>query len=100
MERLHTTAACLEALGNPTRLAIYSFLVRAGAEGRPVGKIQAELGVPASTLSHHLKQLEAVDLVLRDKRGTVHFCSANYATMDAVVGFLTEECCVDGSDPA
>ena len=95
MERLDETAACLEALGNPTRLEIYRLLVRAGQPGRPVGKIQEALGIPASTLSHHLKQLETVALVQRHKQGTTHICTANYDTMGALIAFLTEECCAD-----
>jgi len=47
-----TQASRLEALGNPTRLAIYRALVRAGHAGAPVGKLQDEIGIPASTLSH------------------------------------------------
>ena len=100
MERLQQTAACLEALGNPTRLAIYRLLVQAGEAGRPVGKIREALGIPASTLSHHLKHLETVELVTRHKQGTTHFCTANYTTMNSLLGFLTEECCVDGQPPA
>lgn len=100
MDKLERTAACLEALGNPTRLRIYRLLVRAGAKGRPVGKIQEKLDIPASTLTHHLRQLETVDLVTRHRAGTTHFCSANYETMAAVLGFLTEECCVEGQTDA
>jgi DNA-binding transcriptional ArsR family regulator len=51
-----TQASRLEALGNPTRLAIYRALVRAGHAGAPVGKLQEAIGIPASTLSHHLAQ--------------------------------------------
>jgi len=98
MNALDQAAARLEALGNPTRLAIYRLLVRAGGQGRPVGRIQADLDVPASTLSHHLKHLEMAGLVVRRKEGVTHFCSANYPAMDALIGFLTEECCVE--DPA
>lgn len=99
MEILERTAACLEALGNPTRLKIYRLLVRAGDSGHAVGRIQDELGIPASTLSHHLKHLETVELISRTKQGTTHTCCANYQTMSAVLGFLTEECCKD-SQPA
>lgn len=100
MSELEQTAACLEALGNPTRLAIYRLLVRAGEEGQSVGRIQAALSVPASTLSHHLKHLEMVGMVLRRREGTTHTCVANYRTMNKVLGFLTEECCADsGIDP-
>ena len=99
MKRLEHIAACLEALGNPTLLAIYHLLVRAGEAGRPVGKIQEALGIPASTLSHHLKHLETAELVIRHKQGTTHICTANYATMDSVLAFLTEECCIDAVSP-
>ncbi len=50
-------ARCLEKLGNPTRLRIFRLLVRAGPSGLPVGSIQSHLGVPGSTLSHHLSHL-------------------------------------------
>lgn len=102
MNALDQAAARLEALGNPTRLAVYRLLVRAGERGRPVGSIQGELDVAASTLSHHLKHLEMAGLVLRRKEGVTHFCSANYQTMDALIAYLTEECCAevapDGED--
>lgn len=99
-EELERTAACLEALGNPTRLAIYRLLVRAGGRGKPVGHIQKALEIPASTLSHHLKHLELVGLVSRRREGTIHNCVANYLAMDQVLGFLTRECCVDAETPA
>ena len=95
MDALETAASRLEALGNPTRLAIYRLLVRAGDEGRPVGQIQSALDVPASTLSHHLKHLEIAGLVRRRRQGVTHFCSANYPAMDELIGFLTDECCAD-----
>ncbi len=97
MEALDQAAARLEALGNPTRLSVYRLLVRAGPDGHPVGHIQSALGIAASTLSHHLKLLEMSGLVLRRKKGVTHFCSANYATMDELIAFLTEECCVEAS---
>lgn len=92
---IETAAARLEALGNTTRLEMFRLLVRAGAQGLPVGDIQRSLQVPASTLSHHLKHLELVGLVTRRREGTSHFCSAHYGHMDAVISFLTEHCCVD-----
>ena len=100
MNQIDYIADCLEALGNPTRLAIYHLLVRAGEEGRPVGKIRELLEIPGSTLSHHLKHLEAANLVVRIKKGTTHFFTANYSTMDLVVAFLTEECCIDAGLPS
>lgn len=97
MLKLDEAAAGLEALGNPSRLEIYRLLVRAGGDGKPVGQIQAATGIAASTLSHHLKHLELAGLILRRKEGTTHFCCANYDRMDGLIGFLTEECCVESS---
>ncbi len=95
MSELDEMAACLEALGNPTRLAMYRLLVRAGEDGKNVGAIQAAMSIPASTLSHHLKHLELVGLVSRRREGTTHICVAEYMTMNELLGFLSEECCVD-----
>jgi DNA-binding transcriptional ArsR family regulator len=92
----------LEALGNATRLQIYRLLVRAGHDGLPVGQIQQALGVPGSTLSHHLQRLLRVELIRQDRQGASLICRANYAAMDALVGFLGDECClgVDRDDAA
>lgn len=88
-------AARLEALGNPTRLAIYRLLVRAGATGLPVGRIQQALELAASTLSHHLKTLLTVGLVTQERDGTTLTCRANYPMMRGLVDFLVAECCAD-----
>jgi hypothetical protein len=55
--KLEEAAKQLEALGNPTRLAIYRFLIRFGQQGSPVGTIRKKLDIPASTLSHHISKL-------------------------------------------
>jgi ArsR family transcriptional regulator len=90
-----TQANRLEALGNPTRLALYRALVRAGHAGAPVGRLQEEIGIPASTLSHHLAKLCACGLVGQTREGTVLRCRANFEVMNALVGFLVNECCAD-----
>ncbi|MEM7190656.1 MAG: metalloregulator ArsR/SmtB family transcription factor [Pseudomonadota bacterium] len=95
MDVLETAATRLEALGNPTRLAIYRLLVRAGDDGRAVGQINAEIDLAASTLSHHLKHLEMAGLIKRRKEGVTHYCTANYTAMDDLIQYLTEECCAD-----
>lgn len=92
---LEDIARQLEALGNPTRLAAYRRLVRAGPDGLPVGGLQASLGIPASTLSHHLHRLVAVDLVSQERQGTQLICRANFAAMDGLVAFLSSQCCAD-----
>jgi DNA-binding transcriptional ArsR family regulator len=94
---LEDVAARLEALGNPIRLKIYRALVRAGDGGMTVGKLQAQLKVAPSTLSHHLKSLVIVDLISQERQSTNLVCHANYKVMKSVMGFLTEECCVDST---
>lgn len=90
-----TAASCMESLGNARRLAIYRRLVRAGQTGLAVGELQDELNVPGSTLSHHLHHLVGNALVTQTREGRVLRCTANYETMNALVEFLTDECCAD-----
>jgi ArsR family transcriptional regulator len=94
---LDDAAARLEALGNPTRLKIYRTLVRAGAEGLSVGRLQASIDIAASTLSHHLKSLVVVNLVTQTREGTTLVCHANYPLMRDLLGYMVEECCTEGS---
>lgn len=97
--KLEQAASQLEALGNPTRLNIYRILVRAGDEGLPVGSIQDRLGIPASTLSHHCKRLIETGLVSQERQATTLICRAEYPSMQALIGYLADECCADGSCP-
>jgi len=93
--KLNQAADILAQLGNKTRLRIIRHLVKAGEEGVPVGEIQSALGVPASTLSHHLRYLCHVQLISQRRDGTVLYCVMNYPMMEAIVGFLTDQCCVN-----
>lgn len=93
--KIEKAAAQLEALGNPTRLSIYRLLVRAGHEGLPVGAVQDRMSMAASTLSHHLRRLIDTDLVTQERQATTLICRAHYPTMDALIGFLADECCAD-----
>jgi ArsR family transcriptional regulator, arsenate/arsenite/antimonite-responsive transcriptional repressor len=93
--KIDDAAARLEALGNPTRLRIYRALVRAGGAGSSVGKLQTRLDLPASTLSHHLKAMIGVGLVVQERQATTLICRANYDVMRGIVDFLLAECCVE-----
>ena len=95
--KLDDAAAHLEALGNLTRLRVYRLLVRAGAAGMTVGKLQDRLDIAASTLSHHLKTLVTVGLVTQERESTTLICRANYAVMHGLIGYLVNECCADGA---
>ncbi|MAA98441.1 MAG: transcriptional regulator [Stappia sp.] len=93
--KIEIAASQLAALGNPTRLALYRLLVRAGPGGLAVGEIRARLGIPGSTLSHHVKALAAAGLLDQRRDGTTLLCTATYPAMNALVEFLVGECCAD-----
>ena len=89
-------AAALDALGNPVRLELYRTLVRAGTPGLNITDLQVKVGgIPRSTLAHHLQKLSLANLIHQEKEGASVLSRANYAAMNALVGYLTEECCVD-----
>jgi len=88
-----SAANALSALGHEVRLHIFRLLVRAGDEGLSVGDIGVHLGVPASTLAHHLSALVQAELVVQERQGRLIFNRADFDKMDALVGFLSEECC-------
>lgn len=89
-----TAADSFAALGHPTRLAIYRMLVRAGDVGAPVGTLQESLGIPASTLSHHIQALTRAGLAAQERDGRVLTTRADYAAMRGLIDFLTDECCM------
>jgi ArsR family transcriptional regulator, arsenate/arsenite/antimonite-responsive transcriptional repressor len=97
---IENISARLEALGNPTRLAIFRFLVKAGDPGLSVGQLQERIGIAASTLSHHLHKLVLVGLVSQERRSTVLICRANFAMMRGLVDALAADCCADACVPA
>jgi DNA-binding transcriptional ArsR family regulator len=86
-------ANCLSELGNLTRLAIFRYLVKVGPAGAPVGAIQAELDIPASTLSHHLSRLVRVGLVRQDRASRTLYCKPQFELLDEMIEFLKSECC-------
>ncbi|HET7410643.1 MAG TPA: metalloregulator ArsR/SmtB family transcription factor [Paracoccaceae bacterium] len=88
-----TVARSLAALGHETRLSVYRLLVRAGHDGLNVGEIGAQLGMPPSTLAHHLRALVDAGLVMQERRGREVVNRADYEAMQRTVSFLTSECC-------
>lgn len=81
-----------EILGHPTRLAIYQVLGRAGLEGLSVGRIGREIGIAASTLTHHLQKLAEGGLVIQERHGTTVICRANDLMMQALVAAVIRHC--------
>ncbi|KLV09271.1 ArsR family transcriptional regulator [Photobacterium aquae] len=90
---LEDVAKALKELGHPTRLAVYKHLVKAGYDGLPVGRLQEELAIPGSTLSHHISGLVSAGLICQQRDGRVLYCVPQYEVLDAVIGFLRDECC-------
>ncbi|MGH8496054.1 MAG: ArsR/SmtB family transcription factor [Gammaproteobacteria bacterium] len=83
----------LAGLSQETRLDIYRLLVQRGPEGLPAGRIAERLDLPAATLSFHLAHLERCGLLDARRAGRSIIYSANFATMDALMAFLSENCC-------
>jgi DNA-binding transcriptional ArsR family regulator len=91
--------ASLAALAQESRLLIYRQLVEAGPTGLSVGEIGASLHVAPATLSFHLKELVHAGLIRSRQEGRFIYYSANYESMNRLLGYLTENCCArDGVD--
>lgn len=83
----------LGALAQEHRLALFRLLVQAGDKGLRAGAIAEKLGVPNSSLSFHLAQLRNAGLILQERQHRSLIYRANYPSMNALVAFLTENCC-------
>lgn len=92
MKNAHAVEA-LAALANEHRLSIYRLLVQAGPEGRAAGAIAERLGLPASSLSFHLAHLTRAGLIEQRRESRSLIYSADFDSMNGLVGFLTENCC-------
>jgi ArsR family transcriptional regulator len=85
--------AVLGALAQETRLEIFRLLIRKGPEGLPAGEIGEHLGQPSPTLSFHLNHLRHAGLVTSRRDGRSIIYRANFKAMNALIAFLTEQCC-------
>lgn len=83
----------LGALAQEHRLAVFRLLVQAGDEGMPAGAIAEALGIPNSSLSFHLAQLSRAGLIRQERQSRSLIYTADYAAMNALLGYLTENCC-------
>lgn len=83
----------LAALANETRLTIFRVLVQAGEPGLPAGQLAKDLSIPNATLSFHLKELTHAELIIARQESRFIYYSANFATMNALLSYLTENCC-------
>lgn len=83
----------LAALAQETRLKVYRLLVEAAPEGLPAGRIGEELALAPATLSFHLAQLARAGLARARQDGRFVIYAADFRNMNALVGYLTENCC-------
>jgi DNA-binding transcriptional ArsR family regulator len=90
---LSSAMTTLGALAQASRLELFRILVQAGPDGVAARDLAARLGIPANTLSFHLKTLSHARLVHARPQGRFIFYSANYERMNGLVEFLTENCC-------
>ena len=89
----------LGALAQEHRLALFRLLVQAGRDGMAAGVIASALGIPNSSLSFHLAQLSRAGLIRQRRQHRSLIYSADYDAMNALVGYLMENCCA-GADCA
>ena len=87
--------AALAALSQENRLDAYRLLVQAGPEGMPAGEVAAELGLSPPALTFHLDRLREAGLVLVRRDGRSMIYTAQFDTMNSLIGYLTENCCGD-----
>lgn len=88
-----TALSALSALSHESRLAAFRQLVQAGPEGLSVGELRERLALPPATLTAHLNILRAAALVHDQREGRVIRVRANYLQMNALLAYLTENCC-------
>jgi DNA-binding transcriptional ArsR family regulator len=85
--------AALNAMAQESRLAVFRLLVQAGPDGMAASKIGEQLGIAPSSLSFHLKELSHAELLTQKQDGRFVIYAANFGTMNALIGFLTANCC-------
>lgn len=89
----NTALEALAALAHAVRLAVFRLLMQAGPEGLPAGRIAELMDMPASSLSFHLKELHRAKLLASRQEGRSIIYMAHFETMNALLGYLTQNCC-------
>src|SRR3984885_706037 len=92
MEKIGAVAA-LAALAQDNRLDVFRLLVQAGPEGMPAGQVAEALGLAPNTLTFHFDRLRVAGLVTVRREGRSMIYAARFETMNALLGFLTKNCC-------
>jgi ArsR family transcriptional regulator, arsenate/arsenite/antimonite-responsive transcriptional repressor len=90
--------SALGALASEARLNVFRRLVKRGPKGYTPSELVERLGVPAPTLSFHLKELTQAELIVSRREGRNLYYSPNFEQMNALVAFLTENCCSEADE--
>jgi len=93
---MESRTGCLKALGHPVRLSILRLVVQGPEVGTSAGDIQDHVGIPASTLSHHLGCLAEAELVQVEREGTFLRYRADFRTLRLLTEYLWKGCCSGG----
>jgi DNA-binding transcriptional ArsR family regulator len=93
------SVVALSALAQEHRLAIFRLLVQAGPEGLPAGRVAERLSLAPNTLTFHFDRLRGAGLVTVRRDGRSMIYAARFETMNALIGFLTENCCQGQPEP-
>src|SRR5208282_4806779 len=88
----------LAALAQDNRLDVFRLLVKAGPEGMPAGEIATALSLAPNTLTFHFDRLRGAGLVTVRRDGRSMIYAARFDTMNALLAFLTENCCQGAPD--
>jgi len=91
--KLEKIAKCLAELGHPLRLSAFRILIQAGPEGLSVSEIQEYLGIPKSTMSHHISHLISAGLITQNREGRVLRCRVAFNVIRDVLEYLLKDCC-------
>ena len=87
----------LAALAHEHRLGVYRMLVKSGPEGLPAGVIARRLKLPSSSLTFHLQNLKRAGLITQQRASRQLIYSVDFAGMNGLVAYLTENCCADSA---
>ena len=93
----HSAVESLGALAHEHRLAIYRLLIKQGPEGLPAGAVGNRVGLTPSSLTFHLQALQRAGLIKKTRLGRQLFYNADFSAMNQLVGYLTDECCVESA---